>query len=225
MRTMVLASSSPQRSALLRRLRLPFVTMRPDIDEETIHDGPEDFARLIARNKARAVHERILSKRSDARRDAVSSDSLLVSRLIDGGGLWIVGADTVIDLDNEILGKAEDARHARSMLQRLSGRTHVVITGMCLLVGFPTRRAEPDEGPPVEALESVRTKVRFGELTRREIDGYIASDDWRDAAGAYRIQSLGSALVEGIVGSYTNVVGLPLRRFCGMLRRYGYFET
>ena len=236
MKTIVLASGSPQRSALLSQLRLPFVTMKPDIHEDADHVDPAKFAALVSRDKAVAVLKRIIGSRVAARRDAVSEDMLVVSRLLDGGRLWILGADTLIDLDGEILGKPPDEIIARSMLVRLSGRRHIVITGICLIRaevfrmgdGFADSTAFEsaiDRIPGVQvSVDSVATTVTFGALGDSEIDRYIESGDWREAAGGYRIQSLGAALVERIDGSYTNVVGLPLRRFCGMLQQYGYYE-
>jgi len=236
MKTIILASGSPQRSALLSQLGLPFVTIKPDIHEEADHNGPADFAKLVSRDKAVAVLRRVLESRVAARRDAVSEDMLVVSRLLDGGRLWVLGADTLIDLDDEILGKPADETMARSMLARLSGRSHVVITGICLicaevfhiddrLVGSSSPDSAIEQAPGVELLvDSVETTVTFGSLNDGEIERYVESGDWREAAGGYRIQSLGATLVERIDGSYTNVVGLPLRRFCGMLQQYGYYE-
>ena len=219
MNTLVLASASPQRSALLTQINLPYITIRPDIEESADRDNPEEFARAVARDKALAVLARIAENADFARRDAASDDALVYSRIHDSESIRILGADTLIDIDGEILGKPSDASDADHMIRRLSGRDHDVITAMTLI----THRREDVQ--PMEIHESVRTSVRFARLSETEISRYIASRDWDGAAGAYRIQSLGAILVEAISGSYTNVVGLPLRCFYGMLLRSGFYAS
>jgi septum formation protein len=115
-------------------------------------------------------------------------------------GNWLLGADTMVVLDRVILGKPEDGEQARSMLLLLSGREHDVVTGFCLL-DPAGRRAH---------VEAVVTRVKMKALTTEEIQGYVASGEPFGKAGGYAIQGLGSFMVEGISGSYTNVVGLPL---------------
>ena len=217
METIVLASGSPQRSALLAQIRLPFLTLAPEIEEAADGASPEEFARNVARDKAAAIFDRIVAGIDLARRDAASEESLVLSRIHNAANVWILGADTLIDIDGRMLGKPRDAESAREMIEALSGREHEVITGLCLLL-WRNR-----EGSPVETIESDKTTVRFAALGQTEIDRYVGSGDWKGAAGAYRIQSLGATLVEAIVGSYSNVVGLPLRRFCGMLQAHGYY--
>lgn len=115
-------------------------------------------------------------------------------------GNWLLGADTMVVLDRVILGKPEDGEQARSMLLLLSGREHDVVTGFCIL-DPAGRRAH---------VEAVVTRVKMKALTTEEIQGYVASGEPFGKAGGYAIQGLGSFMVEGISGSYTNVVGLPL---------------
>ena len=176
------------------------------------------FARTVSRHKAETVRDRISGMRDFARGDAVSDDALVLSRVIDAREVWILGTDTLIDLQGDILGKPSDAVNAREMLERLSGVEHDVITAMALL------RYRIEDGVSYIREDADRTSVRFGSLTETEIGRYIDSGDWEHAAGAYRIQSLGEMLVESIRGSYTNVVGLPLRRFYGMLIESGFYN-
>ena len=218
MHTLILASGSPQRSALLSRLHVPFVVIRPNIEEKADRSDPMQFARTVSRHKAETVRDRISGMRDFARGDAVSDDALVLSRVIDAREVWILGTDTLIDLQGDILGKPSDAVNAREMLERLSGVEHDVITAMALL------RYRIEDGVSYIREDADRTSVRFGSLTETEIGRYIDSGDWEHAAGAYRIQSLGEMLVESIRGSYTNVVGLPLRRFYGMLIESGFYN-
>ena len=113
---------------------------------------------------------------------------------------WILGADTVVAIDHHILGKPENSDNARQMLTLLSGREHRVITGICILT--PSGK--------VAHSEAVTTRVRFIKLTGQQIEAYISTDEPYGKAGSYAIQGIGSFMVEGISGSYANVVGLPL---------------
>lgn len=161
---LVLASTSPQRRAILEQLRIPFVAVAPDYEE--LGDDPVEHAA----GKARSV---------------------------DGGGRVVLGVDTDVFLDGLRLGKASGPGEAAAMLARLSGRTHEVVSGMCLL------------GPGWEELHRVVTAVTFRALTADETDRYVGSGEWENRAGGYAIQGLGATLVERIDGDYLNVVGLP----------------
>jgi septum formation protein len=132
-------------------------------------------ARLLAEAKAQAVIEKC-------------------------GGHWILGADTIVVLDKAVLGKPADENEAFSMLRRLSGKEHRVITGFCLIAPASQKAHS----------EAVVTRVTFKALTRNEILGYVATGEPFGKAGSYGIQGIGAFLVKGIAGSYTNVVGLPL---------------
>ena len=215
MQTIVLASASPRRSELLARAGIPFVALPANVDESVGSETPVEHTRRLAEEKAVASLERIVARRDAARKDAIDEEMLIISRILDGPAIWVLGADTVIDLDGVILGKPTDQDEAKRMIETLSGRSHEVVTGVCLRI----HGSERDD----TIVDSVRTRVQFGDLRQFEIDAYLDSGDWRDAAGAYRIQSRGETLINTIEGSYSNVVGLPLRRFCGMLQRYGYF--
>ena len=119
----------------------------------------------------------------------------------------IIAADTIVVLGRTILGKPKNTSDARRMLKMLGGRVHEVITGVCVLYGAKRRRFV------------TRTKVEFKKLAKQEIDFYIASGEPMDKAGAYAIQGIGSFLVRGIRGSYTNVVGLPVAELLDVLER------
>ncbi len=171
---LVLASQSPRRAEILRHAGIPFIVRVPDVDE-TPHEGesPEDYVLRVAWEKARAVHA--------------------------GPGETVLGADTTVVLDGEMMGKPVDTAGARGMLERLSGRRHEVITGIAIL---------RDTGAQVRTWAA--TSVWFAALSAREIDDYVASGEPMDKAGAYAIQGLASKYIEKVEGSYFNVVGLPV---------------
>jgi septum formation protein len=162
---LVLASTSPQRRAILGQLRIPFEAVAPDY-EELPGTGPAERAA----GKARSV---------------------------DGGERPVLGVDTEVLLDGELLGKAEGPGEAEAMLERLSGRTHEVVSGLCLRT------------QAWEELHTETTLVTVRPLTPRDLAHYIAAGEWEGRAGAYAIQGLGASLVERIDGDFLNVVGLP----------------
>jgi septum formation protein len=163
--TIVLASTSPQRRAILEQLRIPFEVIAPDYEEEPGQDPVEH-----ALGKARAV---------------------------DGGMRPVLGVDTIVACDGQVIEKAADADEAARMLESLSGKTHVVASGLCL------RTAAWEE------LHREETRVTFRTLTPRDLAHYVGSGEWEGRAGAYAVQGLGASLVERIEGDYLNVVGLP----------------
>ena len=182
---LLLASASPRRRELLRNAGFDFDVQASQIVEEMKPgERPEEFARRAAREKAMHV--------------AASSPP----------GRLVLGADTVVVVDGETLGKPSDPVNAARMLRLLSGRTHQVHTGVCLV------RA-PDE---VKALEHETTLVTFRELDEEEIRSYVESGEPMDKAGAYGVQGLASKFVTRISGCYSNVVGLPLARVYGIVR-------
>ena len=119
------------------------------------------------------------------------------ARSVDGGGRPVLGVDTIVSCDGEVLGKPAAATEAEQMLELLSGRTHEVVSGLCLRT------------PAWEELHSATTRVTFRELTPRDLGHYLAAGEWTGRAGAYAIQGYGANLVERIEGDYLNVVGLP----------------
>jgi septum formation protein len=179
---LVLASQSPRRSEILRQAGIPFVTRPANVDETAqLGESPEDYVKRVARDKAMtagAVPEEI-----------------------------VLGADTVVVIDGEILGKPANSADAVRMLGLLAGREHEVLTGICLRRG--------DE----MVIDCARTRVRFTTLSRAEIAEYVASGEPTDKAGAYAIQGLASKFIERIEGSYTNVVGLPIELVQQVLRK------
>ena len=177
---LVLASQSPRRSELLRNAGIPFRVQVAGVDETLqASESPVEYVRRLARAKAHAVQ-----------------------------GDLVLGADTVVVIDGQILGKPLDSRDATRMLRLLSGRQHQVITGICLAGG-------------AVAEEHDTTNVFFTALTDREISEYVESGEPMDKAGAYAIQGLASRFVERIEGSYSNVVGLPVALVYKHLTRLG----
>jgi septum formation protein len=173
---LVLASQSPRRKELLEVLGVPFSIVVPLIDESPrVGESPEDYVVRVARDKAKSVARQ-------------------VSRSV------VLAADTVVTIDNEILGKPGDRADAVRMLTRLSGREHQVFTAICV-IDQPHDRMR-------EGLE--KTSVSFRKLSGPEIEDYIEREDVMDKAGAYAIQGFASVFIPRISGSYSNVMGLPL---------------
>jgi septum formation protein len=170
---LLLASTSPRRRAILEQLGIPFDVVAPRYEETNAPGAdPVGLVREHARGKARSVPA-------------------------GAGDRPVLGVDTAVVLEGEIYGKPAEAGDAERMLERLSGRTHVVISGLCLVT------------PAWEEIVDASTRVTFRALTPRDLASYIASGEWEGRAGAYAIQGLGAALVERIEGDYLNVVGLP----------------
>ena len=129
------------------------------------------------------------------------------ARSVDGGELPVLGVDTIVVCDGRVLGKPADATEAEQMLETLSGKTHEVVSGLCLRT------------PAWEELHREVTRVAFRPLTPRDLATYLAAGEWRNRAGGYAIQGLGAALVERIDGDYLNVVGLPAALLVRLLAR------
>ena|SRR5215471_1495904 len=182
----ILASSSPRRAEILTSLGIPFEVESADIDE-TLRSG-EHAARAASR-LAEAKARRIAPRHPKR---------------------WILGADTLVVLDETILGKPRDAEDALRMLRLLSGREHLVVTGVALL---------REDAPPRILLEESR--VRISPLSAEELSWYVDTREPMDKAGAYAVQGLGSRFIEGIRGSYTNVMGLPARAVYRLMREAG----
>ncbi len=215
--SLALASGSPRRKELLERLGFSVRVMPSDIDEAQLPgELPEDYVKRLARAKVLAAVRRIeatlYASESEARRQF--AHGLAGANRGDDGLRWVLGADTVVVLDDLIFGKPQDAQEAREMLSRLSGREHLVITAFCL---YDLRRSR-------EGIEAVRTVVRFKHLSRGEVDAYVSAGESMDKAGGYAVQGVGSYLVEALHGSYTNVVGLPLCQVVEMMEAMGARE-
>jgi septum formation protein len=187
---LILASASPRRQELLTLAGIPF-EMLPSQAEETFLPGESSEAHVLrlARAKALKVTERHSRH-------------------------WVLAADTIVEIDGQILGKPKNRQDAEEMLRKLSDQEHRVVTGYCLVRSdFPERQ----EGVAV-------TRVRFKELSDEEIQWYISSGEPFDKAGGYAIQGRAAFMVKEIYGSYTNVVGLPLCEVVGALQKVGMMK-
>jgi septum formation protein len=173
---LILASKSPRRQYLLKQAGVSFEVIPSNFDEGSVAKMlPEDYVKILAEAKAKDISTRYAES-------------------------WVIGADTIVQIDGDILGKPASKKEARHMIARLSGQTHQVYTGFAI-------RCE-SRGKLFS--DTCKTDVRFKTLTKDEIEWYIQTDEPFDKAGAYAIQGLGTFLVKQIHGSYTNVVGLPV---------------
>jgi septum formation protein len=187
---LILASSSPRRRDLLSAIGLTFQVVIPEIREiPSPHETPRDFALRVAEKKALAVGDQFPQA-------------------------WVIGADTVVVLEGEILGKPRDREDAKRMLQQLADRVHIVITGYVLV-----KVAEDKKFAGAE-----ETRVKLDALGEREIDWYVDTGEPLDKAGGYAIQGKGAFMVEWIEGSYTNVVGFPLCQIMRLLKDVGIVD-
>lgn len=187
---LVLASRSPRRRRILEAANIPFEVVPADVPEEHVpSELPEAFARRLATEKALAV----------------------AHRLGAASGRPVLGADTIVVLGEAILGKPVDPEHAVQLLQRLVGRTHVVITAIALVAGpaFQVRT------------RAVHSRVSMRPAPIAEIRDYVATGEPLDKAGAYALQGAGRRFVESVAGSETNVIGLPLEETLELLGTVG----
>src|SRR4051794_15719999 len=191
---LVLASGSPRRLGLLNQGGIePDQLLPSDVDETPVKgELPRAYATRLARQKAGAALEAI--RRSDELR-----------------GSFVVAADTVVAVGRRILPKAELLDEAAQCLRLLSGRSHRVYTGICVVT-------------PKEAFRQrlVETRVRFKRLSQEDLEAYLASGEWRGKAGGYGVQGLAGTFVVKLVGSYTNIVGLPLYETLSLLGGEGF---
>jgi septum formation protein len=181
---LILASSSPRRRELLAAAGIPFEVVAVDVDESTLKlEPPGDHVRRLAQEKARAA----LVQRPDA---------------------VVLGADTIVLVGGEMIGKPKDDTDATRMLRLLSGREHEVLTGLAIV------------SPRRTVVEVARTRVWFNPLSEGEIASYVASGEPRDKAGGYAIQGMASRFIDRIQGNYSNVVGLPVALVYRLLKGY-----
>jgi len=186
----ILASQSPRRKELLAGLGLSFVVMVSNVDEDKAIEAygsmtPVELVKLLSKVKAEAVAKDI-------------SDAI------------VIGADTIVVLADEILGKPKHSDDARSMLKKLSGKTHLVISGITVI----------DTTINESYTSHVITEVDFKEISEQEIAGYLEKANYLDKAGAYAIQEHAALFVTGIRGCFFNVVGLPLFETCQILKKF-----
>ena len=181
----ILASKSPRRKEILENLGLKFDIITADADESSDITDPEGLVMTLAERKGRAVIERLTDK----------SDRL------------IIACDTLVYGEGEFLGKPKDKADAERMIRLLSGKKHLVVSGIYLCFNGK------------EACAAARTGVVFDEMTDEEIEGYINSPEPYDKAGGYAVQGLASVYISGLEGDYFNVVGLPVNLLCKTLKK------
>jgi septum formation protein len=190
----VLASASPRRQELLRNAGIPFTVQPAEINEAPLAgESPRDCAERLAREKALAVFQGQPQQ-------------------------WVLGADTIVVVDGAILGKPCDADNAKQMLRLLSGRTHAVITGVCVVE--PVASGQGSVASKTNTA-SETTLVTFCDISNDEIRDYVATGEPMDKAGAYAIQGIASRWIPRVEGDYSNVVGLPVALVYRMLRERG----
>lgn len=182
---LILASNSPRRSALLSQINLKFIALPARIKEQILlNEKPEDYVERIALAKGNQIAKKYPNS-------------------------TVIGADTIVVLENKILGKPKTKIKAKEMLRELQGKKHKVITGISVI----------NKSKNIELSQAIKTDVKMKALTEKEIDGYVRTKEPLDKAGAYAIQEIGAVLIDEIKGSYTNVVGLPLDALCELLRK------
>lgn len=183
---LILASTSAARRALMDALGVEYQAAAPGVDEE-VPPGtrPEDATRMLARRKAEAVAGR-------------------------AAGALVLGSDQLVDLDGRALGKPEDEAAALGQLRSLAGRSHRIVTAVCLL------------GPGVELEEVDVVTMTMFPLSEEELRRYVGTGEWRGCAGGYRVESRGQALFQDVQGDRTSVQGLPMLRVVRMLRQAGF---
>lgn len=192
MEPIILASSSPRRQEILKMLKIPFRVIIPNIDETLISAiDLEQIPELLAREKVTAVIHSLPSHQEIP---------------------YVLGADTVIIFNNEIMGKPESQEQAFEYLKKLQGKTHTVVTALVLYKGKTKTTVSKIN----------KTRVTFSPMTDEEIQWYVDTGEWHGAAGGYRIQSLASMFVAKIEGSYTGVVGLPISDLYDILKEQDY---
>lgn len=186
--SLILASNSPRRSALLSQINLKFTVSPARIKEQTqSNEKPEDYVVRIALAKGNIIAKKYPNS-------------------------TVIGADTIVVLENKVLGKPKTKMKAKEMLKELQGKKHKVITGISVI----------NKSKNIVLSRAIKTGVKMKALTEKEIDGYIRTKEPLDKAGGYAIQEMGTVLIDEIKGSYTNVVGLPLNALCELLREAGF---
>ncbi|SDI79598.1 Maf family protein [Proteiniclasticum ruminis] len=186
----VLASASLRRQELLQRMNIPYEIIVSDFDEDTVpfEGNPEYYVKKLAEEKANSVSQ-------------VLSDDAVV-----------IGADTIVFADGQILGKPKSREDAKRMMKMLQGTSHFVYSGVALI--HPARN--------LKTTFSVVTTVSFSEMDDEEIEFYLAQEEWQDKAGAYGIQGAAGIYIREIHGDFYNVMGLPLQELYTHLRKYSY---
>ena len=205
---LVLASASPRRKEMLERVGFSIKLMPASIDEDRFQEeAPEPYVKRMARTKVLAVVERIQQTLyPDTEGGRVPRGLMRDTPL-----RWVLGADTAGVVGSDVLGKPRDHDEAVEMLARLQGTEHMVVTGFCL---YDMKKSK-------EGLQAVPTMVRLKRMSPAEVEKYLSVGESMDKAGAYAIQGVGAYVVDGITGSYTNVVGLPVCQVVEMMEEMG----
>ena len=238
---LVLGSSSPRRRDLLSKLGLPFEIMSPDVDESVLpRELPRKYVIRMAESKAKATLEQVLSASNSKATEQVNLaiadataqvphsqnlmgdlsalSSAIVSAIttatasLPSEEVVVIGADTIVVCQGEIIGKPKNREDAKRIITKLSGHVHEVMTAVAI---------KSTSGAKFTIFES--TKVTFARLTPELIDTYVASGECDDKSGAYALQGLGAMLIESVKGSVSSVVGLPLCQVRMALERCGFF--
>jgi septum formation protein len=189
---LILASASPRRAQILRDAGIPFEIARANVNERRKRG---ESAGLMTRRLAQAKAEAIVKKLGNKSLQAI-----------------VIGADTTVEVNGELLGKPQSSAEARKMLRKLSGKSHRVVTSVAA-IRLPDR---------TQAIATESTRVRFAQLNADEVAEYVATGEPLDKAGAYAVQDIGGRFIERIDGCYFNVVGLPLARLYRMLIGLGW---
>ena len=217
MKKIILASQSPRRRELLAQAGFEFQIITSDVDEVITHTKPSDIAESLSCHKAEDVFNKVIDKYGEDKAD----------------NYLVIGADTIVAIEDRILGKPKDRADAYDMMKLLSGKTHQVYTGVTIVSSYASNlQGESDinqqgvsEGGEKNTKEYIHTfnectDVTFYEITDDEINEYLdAGLEWTDKAGAYGIQAtVGAKFVKEIKGDYNNVVGLPIARLYQVLK-------
>ncbi len=184
----ILASSSPRRIEILKMLKLPFEKKVASIDEDLDIKDPKELVKTLALAKAKYVFEKLEKKEE----------------------YLVIGADTIVVIDEKILGKPKSYENAYEMLLKLSGRFHSVFTAIAIV----------EENK--ENVRVVESKVKFKKLSSYDIESYLKTDEWKDKAGSYAVQGLGAAFIEKIDGCYFNVMGLSVVNLVELLKEFDF---
>ncbi len=192
MENIILASSSPRRQEILKMLRIPFQVIAPNLDESLYTTkNPLELPEVLAKAKVQAVVRTLPPK-----------------QVIP----WVLGADTLVVMNQKIYGKPKDPGEALTFLKELQGQTHQVVTSLALYNGRTH----------VATMSTSIAKVTFAPMSDEEIEWYLDTGDWHGAAGGYRIQGLAACFVTKIEGTSSCVVGLPIFELYDMLKKQGY---
>lgn len=210
----ILASTSPRRSEILKLLQIPFQVVAPRFEEESLSElSPYDEALRFSLEKAKSIIPILPSldkERIQGRSDKMTSPKPSPYQG-EGGDSIIIGSDTLLEFEGEKIGKPKDPHHAREILKKLRGNTHDILTGVCVM---NTQNKDTES-----TVEIIQTKMR--NYCEDEIEIYVASAEAMDKAGAYALQGKGRFLIESLHGDYLAAVGLPLRFIAQALERFG----